>query len=392
MSLTILLTVYLFLFGLCVGSFLNVVIYRLPREKSLVSPGSSCPVCSDKIRFYDNIPLVSWVLLGGKCRKCGTKISVRYFTVELLTGLLFAGLFVFYFVMDYRSLGFEGVFAADKFFSGGGWVLYVTQIVLFTTLLGASAIDLELFIIPISMCWFVTAVGLAGSGFASFFIDYPIIQTYRLFPTASASVAAAAAGCLVGLAVSLALLFCGFIKRSYPMGEDEGLEKDFNPAQGGYNDRWEVVKEIFFLLPIIIGAFLGWFIFSRFDAVDNWWIDFSQGAVMNGLFGSLWGYFIGCGVVWITRILGTVAFGKEAMGLGDVHLMGAAGSVIGPVMVVLAFFVAPFFGLAWGIGTMVFKKRHEIPYGPFLSLAVFAVIIFHDWFRHRIVEVMLLNY
>jgi leader peptidase (prepilin peptidase)/N-methyltransferase len=392
MSLSILLIVYLFLFGLCVGSFLNVVIYRLPREKSLVSPGSSCPVCSNKIRFYDNIPLLSWLFLGGKCRNCGTKISARYFAVELLTGLLFVFLFVFYFMTDYRRLGFDGLSLSDKFFGEGGWLFYLIQILLLTTLVGASAIDLELYIIPISMCWFVTAAGLAGAGLSPFVIDYPVIHTYRLFPTASASAAAGATGALAGLGLSLVLLFCGLIKRSYPMEEQEGLEKDFNPAEGGYNDRWEVVKEIFFLLPIITGAFVGWFIYSSFDAADNWWIDFSQGAVMNGLFGSLWGYFIGCAVVWFTRIFGTLAFGKEAMGLGDVHLMGAAGSVIGPVMAVIAFFVAPFFGLAWGIGTMVFKKRHEIPYGPFLSLAVFAVIIFHDWFRHRIVEMMLLNY
>ena len=78
-----------FLFGLVFGSFLNVCIYRLQRELSVVSPRSFCPGCDAPIAAYDNIPVVSWIILRGKCRSCGTKISPRYAIVELLTGLLF---------------------------------------------------------------------------------------------------------------------------------------------------------------------------------------------------------------------------------------------------------------------------------------------------------------
>jgi leader peptidase (prepilin peptidase)/N-methyltransferase len=77
-------------FGLCFGSFLNVCIYRLPRGKSVVSPGSACPQCKMPIKAYDNIPVVSWLLLRGRCRNCGTRITPRYMLVELATGLLFA--------------------------------------------------------------------------------------------------------------------------------------------------------------------------------------------------------------------------------------------------------------------------------------------------------------
>jgi leader peptidase (prepilin peptidase)/N-methyltransferase len=73
------------------GSFLNVCIYRMPREISVVSPRSACPKCETPIAGYDNIPVLSWILLGGKCRKCKTPISPRYAGVELLTGLFFAG-------------------------------------------------------------------------------------------------------------------------------------------------------------------------------------------------------------------------------------------------------------------------------------------------------------
>ena len=78
-----------FLFGLAIGSFLNVCILRIPADKSIVRPASSCPKCGRPIAPYDNIPVVSWLLLGGKCRSCKAKISAMYPAVELLTGLLF---------------------------------------------------------------------------------------------------------------------------------------------------------------------------------------------------------------------------------------------------------------------------------------------------------------
>ena len=79
-------------FGLIIGSFLNVVAYRLPRGESLVSPGSHCPGCDKAIKPWDNIPLVSWLLLRGRCRTCSTRISARYPLVELVTGVVFGAI------------------------------------------------------------------------------------------------------------------------------------------------------------------------------------------------------------------------------------------------------------------------------------------------------------
>ena len=81
----------IFAYGLAFGSFLNVCIYRLPRGKSVVSPRSACPHCGKQIPLYDNLPVLSWLLLLGKCRRCKAPISPRYLVVELLTGLLFLG-------------------------------------------------------------------------------------------------------------------------------------------------------------------------------------------------------------------------------------------------------------------------------------------------------------
>jgi len=74
--------------GLCVGSFLNVVIYRLPNNMSLAKPNSHCPACKYELRWYDNIPVISYLILGGKCRKCKTHISLRYTVVELFNAIL----------------------------------------------------------------------------------------------------------------------------------------------------------------------------------------------------------------------------------------------------------------------------------------------------------------
>jgi leader peptidase (prepilin peptidase) / N-methyltransferase len=92
-ALSTFIGVFVFLFGLIIGSFLNVCILRIPSGKSIVLPASACPKCGELIRPYDNIPVLSYLLLGGKCRGCKTKISWMYPLVELLTGLLFLGCF-----------------------------------------------------------------------------------------------------------------------------------------------------------------------------------------------------------------------------------------------------------------------------------------------------------
>ncbi len=191
----------------------------------------------------------------------------------------------------------------------------------------------------------------------------------------------------------------GLLKRSYE--SDDGGQSSEAPQEGGdaeiqtavppegpldqtINHRLEACREIIFLLPVVICSYGAFRLTNHVDAIGTWWAAFSQRPAVAGLLGSVWGYFAGCGIVWSIRIFGTLAFGKEAMGLGDVHLMGAAGAVIGASFVVLAFFIAPFFGLAWAGGQMFFKKIRQIPYGPFLSLGIFVVMIFHDLILNQI--------
>jgi leader peptidase (prepilin peptidase) / N-methyltransferase len=114
------------LLGLAIGSFLNVVIYRVPRDESIMTPRSHCPTCAAPIKEYDNIPVLSWLVLRGKCRQCHAPISPRYIVVELATGGLFAGL------------------AARM---GYAWEL-PAFLVFLAALLALSCIDLERLILP----------------------------------------------------------------------------------------------------------------------------------------------------------------------------------------------------------------------------------------------------
>ena len=122
------------LLGLAIGSFLNVVIYRVPQGKSVVSPRSACPSCGTPIAERDNIPVVSWVLLRGRCRHCHEPISIRYPLVELACAALFAG-------------------TAARF--GYDWAL-PAYLVLFAGLLALSVIDVETLLLPKKVVWPLT--------------------------------------------------------------------------------------------------------------------------------------------------------------------------------------------------------------------------------------------
>lgn len=132
-----------FVFGTLVGSFLNVCICRLPKDESIVSPPSHCPVCSYQIRWFDNIPLLSYLLLRGRCRGCGTGISIQYPLVELLNGILTTLLF----------------------FRFGPTLLFATLFLFCSALVVITFIDIEHQIIPDEISLPGIAVGFALSFF-----------------------------------------------------------------------------------------------------------------------------------------------------------------------------------------------------------------------------------
>jgi leader peptidase (prepilin peptidase)/N-methyltransferase len=144
-----LLTVLVTLLGLAVGSFLNVVIWRLPRRESLSSPASACPKCGQPIRPRDNMPVVSWLILRGRCRDCGAPISARYPAIELLTGALFAAVAL--------RFGFDG---------GGAWAI-PAFLYLAAAAVALAFIDIDTHTLPNRIVLPSLAVGLVLLAVAS---------------------------------------------------------------------------------------------------------------------------------------------------------------------------------------------------------------------------------
>jgi len=233
------------IFGLIVGSFLNVCIYRFPKNQSIVFPASHCPSCNTPIKFYDNIPLLSYIILRGKCRACGKQISLRYPAVEFITGLLTA---VFYYQWHWNL----------------PWL--VISLLAVYTLIVVSAIDFETMMISDLFSVILVTLGLAGS--------------------------------------------------------------PFNPC---------------------------------FDGL-TWYANLGQSAL---------GLAAGGGSIWLLAVLGKAIYKRDAVGEGDIFLMGAIGSLCGWEGVITTVTMASFFGSVYGISLMVLKKADRLssmPFGPFLAI------------------------
>jgi leader peptidase (prepilin peptidase)/N-methyltransferase len=240
-------TLLAFFGGACVGSFLNVCIYRIPLELSLSKPSRSfCPACGKTIAWYDNLPLISYFALRGRCRQCSASISVRYVLVEALTAVLF--------LLVWLKYGWSPLTPI--------YMLVVSGLIL------ATFVDLEHLIIP-------DRVSLGGMP----------------------------AGLL------LSALF---------------------PALHGMN------------------------------------------APLPGLYMSLIGLSAGFGTLWLVAVLGKLAFKKDAMGFGDVKLLGAMGAFMGWHGVLFVIMISSLAGSVIGL-LFIFSGKKEwqsrIPYGPYLALA-----------------------
>jgi leader peptidase (prepilin peptidase)/N-methyltransferase len=241
-----------FLLGLIIGSFLNVCIARLPKDESIVFPPSRCPKCLASIKPYDNLPVLSYLLLRGRCRSCGEPISAKYPFVELLTGVVTA-------VFVSAWLGNPGWLAVSLL---ACYVLIVVSVIDFETMLISDAFSLALFVL-----------GIAGSYFNPFF-------------------------------------------------------------EGGWAAR---------LASSAIGAAAGG--------------------------GSIWGL----------ALLGKVIYKKDAVGEGDIFLMGGIGALCGWQGVLTAVIMASFFGSVYGVSLLLMKRADRMshmPFGPFLALGA-VINLYH---------------
>ena len=260
-TLSSVLPFFSFWFGACIASFLNVVIWRVPRGESIVSPPSHCPNCQSAIRWYQNIPILSWLGLRGKCANCKAPISPRYILVETLGGLLFAAAAM-------------KVFGCRAHFNP--WMLWY-----------------------LLMLWTWIALMIVGS-----FIDFD----HKLLPDF-----VTVGGMVLGLVFHLGL--CAI-------------------------NVWD----------------FGWTIRS-----------------FGPLAHAVSGLAVGYGLFWLIRSLGSKAFKREAMGEGDVYLMGAVGALFGPVAVLVTLILSSVFGSFVGLRFVALSKTRfgkflEIPYGPYICM------------------------
>ena len=289
-GLVYILSFFSFWLGACIASFLNVVIWRVPRGESIVSPPSHCPKCGSAIRWWQNIPILSWLALRGKCANCRAPISPRYILVETLGGVLFLSALLL------------------VVFRGAGWFSF-----LHCGIVGDAAAVLVL--------WIWISLMIAGS-----FIDFD----HQLLPDFTTI-----GGMVLGLMFSLVQTAC------------------LACAEGGRGR-------------------------------DAAWIPLAW---------SLAGLAFGFGLLWLVRWLGSKAFGREAMGMGDVFLMGAVGALFGPVAVIVTLILSSVFGSAIGVGMVLLSRARlgkfvAIPYGPYICLGCLAWMFrgpeMVEWYLHLV--------
>ncbi|GAB4176839.1 MAG: hypothetical protein Fur0032_16900 [Terrimicrobiaceae bacterium] len=336
------LLVFAGMLGGIVGSFLNACIYRMPRGISLLNPRRSfCPSCNKMILWYENLPVVSWLLLRGKCSGCGCRISARYPLVELLT----AGLFV------------------------GAWMIYgypagAVYWVLLALLVAASFIDIEFFIIPDEITWGGTAVGVA---LATLFPS--ILGEATFWAGALASLAGAALGfCLLWLVVEGGKLAFGRKSHSFDPAVPFVWTRDGDRADlrvGEETLRWE---DIFSREKDVLLLRGGQVEIDGKKSISAESLRFFYDRVIVGNSPEPLALDH---VDQIKGLASSIVIPREAMGFGDVKFIAAIGAFLGWKAVLFTIFAASIIGcLAAVAGIFIARDRagSRVPFGPFLAL------------------------
>lgn len=310
-----------FVLGLSAGSFLQVAAVRLPYEKSLLWPGSHCMKCLKAIAWYDNMPILGWLLLRGKCRNCQAEFSVRYLLVEIFAGLGFLTLFLLEVVLDVRGVGWwklHGFTLHSGLVPWQAWVVWAGEAVLFSFLLVASICDLEHQEIPL-----------------------PITMT----------------GFVVGLAFST---FCPW---PFPLEGAEGVAR----VTGKY------AEELRF--PVSMHPWPVWWPLPGWLPPGAWW---------TGLVSGLAGAFAGNLLCRAVRSIYGLGRGRESLGLGDSDLMLMAGAFVGWQPALSSFFVSLAPGIVMGLGFVVLRGSQALPFGPSLGLGVLISWFTWPWIGPRV--------
>lgn len=337
-------SVVFFVFGSIVGSFLNVCIYRMPLDLSVVHPPSHCPHCKYSIPFYLNVPLLTWLSLGGRCKNCRAPISPRYFIVELLTGMTFLACW----------LAFGNISP----------LIALVYCLFLAGLITATFIDFEHFIIPDEI-----TIGGAVVGFVISFL-LPSLHAAR---TAGDGLARSALGIAVGGGIVYAVLRFGkllFGKQKVKLAEKSRIV--FSETALCLPDEQIPYEEFFYRKTdaIIFTA-------KQLELVDRSYptakvrLSPSELRIDDEIIAPET-------IPHMEATCSEITVPREAMGLGDVKFMAGIGAFIGWQGAVFALMASSFIGSAVGIILILSRKREwssKIPYGPYIALGA-AVWVF----------------
>ncbi len=363
-----------FVFGSVVGSFLNVCIYRMPRDLSLAKPGSQCPRCGFAIPWRLNIPIMSWLWLRGKCRQCAAAISPRYLGVELLTALAF--------LVSWLVFGAQTPVNGHEFTTGV--LLAVTWGFVLAGLIAATFIDFEHFIIPDQItlggvaAGFLVSAALPALGVAlhntTKFVSgqWEIVSLER----PAESLMASGLGILVGAGAVFAVLQLGkllFGRMRVPLGEGESAI--FTESALHLPSEVSPFEEIFFRKSDTIRLHA-----KRVELVDRCYKNMDVALSPKRL-------LIGDKsldpetVPFIKVETDELVIPREAMGFGDVKFMAAIGAFVGWQGALFSLMASAVVGAVVGVGVIAIGRRDwsaRLPYGPYISLAAVIWIFFRE--------------
>jgi leader peptidase (prepilin peptidase)/N-methyltransferase len=348
-------SVVFFVFGSMVGSFLNVCVHRMPLGESIVSPPSHCPHCKYSIPWFLNLPLITWLYLGGKCRNCGAPISIRYFLVELLTATVFC---CCWFAFGHQS----------------AWLALVYCVFL-AGLIAATFIDFEYFIIPDEITFGGIVVG---------FIFSFLLPSLHGAHTLQDGMKQSALGIAVGGGLIYAILRIGkLLFGRLRIAVPEGARVVFTETALHLPEEQFPYEEIFYRPSDTIRLHA-----QIVELVDRCYKDVAVRLSPSKL-------QIGEetmdpeSVPHLEAVSGEVILPREAMGLGDVKFMAAIGAFLGWKAVLFSLMGSSLIGSFVGITLILLRKQawtSKLPYGPYIALAS-AIWIFwgHDfvqwWFN-----------
>ena len=331
-----------FLFGAVWGSFLNVCIWRMPRDESVITPGSHCGSCQAPIPWYDNIPLISYFVRGGKCRKCGASFSFRYWLVEFLNAALW--------------LLVWSHFHADR-----GWPVVLSYCLLISMLLIGTFIDFEFYIIPDRI-----TLGLVVTGFL-LSILFPSLQgaTSRVEAAARSFLGILAGALSLLLIVEMGKLFFGRLKIQF----DQATEIEITTDKLVFPEHEVHWDEIFFRRSDRIrfqAKSLTW----KGQTFENVPVKISETHIeVNDQ------KYLLSDTGKIVATTDALEIPREAMGLGDVKLMAGIGAFVGWKAIVFILMASALVGSVVGITLVILRMRElqgKIPYGPYIALAAVA--------------------